>query len=204
MNKTTTIKIIASGIALLILIIRLIWPQIKIDAISLGLIIVAIVPWLSSILESAEFPGGWKIKFRDIQQAGEKITGSEASTLTTTTTTTLPQYAQDNSQNLSFIHVMDYDPNLALVALRIEIEKKIREIANIEGLSVNMPLSKLLRQLHEKGILSGNVFSGLQEVVIAGNKAAHGAKVEPSIANWAFADGPVILGLLEKKLDRLK
>ena len=73
MKNTTWIKIMVSCGGLLVLLARLIWPTIKIDAISLGLIIVAILPWLSSLIESAEFPGGWKIKFRDIQRAGEKI-----------------------------------------------------------------------------------------------------------------------------------
>ena len=40
-----------------------------IDAISLGLLIVALLPWASSLIESAKFPGGWEIKFRDLKKA---------------------------------------------------------------------------------------------------------------------------------------
>ena len=90
MKKTICIKIIISCGGLLILVIHLIWPAIKIDVVHLGLILIVILPWLSSLIESAEFPGGWKIKFRDIQQAGAKITGIEDTTTTTTTTTTTP------------------------------------------------------------------------------------------------------------------
>ena len=185
MKNTTWIKIFVSCGGLLILLLRLIWPTIKIDAISLGLIIVVILPWLSSLIESAEFPGGWKIKFRDIQQAGAKITGGEdtssttSTTTTSTTTTTLPPEALEEKRKSSFLYLMDHDPNLAIVGIRIEIEKRIRELAEIEGLKLSQPLSRLLRELQFRGVLNQTVFTGLQEIVMAGNQAAHGARVEP-------------------------
>jgi len=191
----------------LILLVRLIWPTIKIDTISLGLIIVAILPWLSSLIESAEFPGGWKIKFRDIQQAGAKITGGEdtsSTTTTATTTTTLPPEAIEEKRKSSFLYVMDHDPNLAIVGIRIEIEKRIRELAEIEGLRLNQPLSRLLRELQFRGVLNQTVFTGLQEIVMAGNQAAHGARVEPSISDWAFTYGPEILLTLDRIIENTK
>lgn len=181
MKNTTRIKILISSAGLFILLARLIWPMIKVDAISLGLLIVAILPWLSSLIESAEFPGGWKIKFRDIQQAGAKITAGEetspttSTTTTTTSTTTLPPEA-------------------------LEIEKRIRKLAEIEGLKLNQPLSRLLRELNQRGVLSQMVFSGLQEIVSAGNQAAHGAKVEPSVTDWAFDMGQNILLAMDRKI----
>ena len=207
MKNTTRIKILISSAGLFILLARLIWPMIKVDAISLGLLIVAILPWLSSLIESAEFPGGWKIKFRDIQQAGAKITAGEETspttsptTTTTSTTTTLPPEALEVKTQLSFIDVIDRDPNLALVGIRIEIEKRIRKLAEIEGLKLNQPLSRLLRELNQRGVLSQMVFSGLQEIVSAGNQAAHGAKVEPSVTDWAFDMGQNILLAMDRKI----
>jgi len=210
MKNTTWIKIFVSCGGLLILLVRLIWPTIKIDAISLGLIIVAILPWLSSLIESAEFPGGWKIKFRDIQQAGAKITSGEdtssttTTTTTSTTTTTLPPEALEEKRKSSFLDVMDHDPNLAIVGIRIEIEKRIRELAEIEGLRLNQPLWRLLRELQSRGVLNQMVFTGLQEIVMAGNQAAHGARVEPSIYDWAFTYGPEILLILDRIIENTK
>ncbi|CAB1061709.1 hypothetical protein D1BOALGB6SA_6484 [Olavius sp. associated proteobacterium Delta 1] len=205
MKNTTRLKIIISCAGLLILLARLIWPMIKIDAISLGLIIVAILPWLSSLIESAEFPGGWKIKFHDMERAGAKITAEEeipsTTSTTTTTTTTLPPEALESKTNQPFFDVRDRDPNLALVGLRIEIEKRIRAMAKIEGLDTNQPLSKLLRELNHRGVLTQMVFSGLQDIVSAGNQAAHGAKVEPSVTDWAFHIGTSILAAMDRKIE---
>lgn len=181
--------------------------MIKIDAISLGLIIVAILPWLSSLIESAELPGGWKIKFRDIERAGAKITAEEeipSTTTTSTTTTTLPPEALESKTKLSFFDVIDRDPNLALVGFRIEIEKRIRTLSEIEGLRINQPLSRLLRELNQRGVLSQMVFSGLQDIVSAGNQAAHGAKVEPSVTDWAFDIGPNILSAMDRKIEEFR
>ena len=177
--------------------------MIKIDAISLGLIIVAILPWLSSLIESAEFPGGWKIKFRDIERAGAKITAEEEIP-STTSTTTLPPEALESKTKLSFFDVIDRDPNLALVGFRIEIEKRIRTLAEIEGLRINQPLSRLLRELNQRGVLSQMGFSGLQDIVSAGNQAAHGAKVEPSVTDWAFDIGPNILSAMDRKIEEYR
>ena len=54
-------KLIVSLGALLFVVIHMIWPKLLIDAISLGLLIVAALPLLSEFLASATFPGGWGI-----------------------------------------------------------------------------------------------------------------------------------------------
>ncbi len=54
--------------ALVIIAARIIWPSLLIDAITLGLLIVVILPWLSKLIESAKFPGGWELTFRRIQE----------------------------------------------------------------------------------------------------------------------------------------
>lgn len=70
----TVTRISLSVIALFGLVARLIWPELKIDAVTLGLLILAVLPWLSPglarlspVYESLEFPGGWKAKFRDLE-----------------------------------------------------------------------------------------------------------------------------------------
>jgi hypothetical protein len=62
--KNTSIKLLLSSGAILLLIIHLAWPQLQIDAITLGLAFFAALPWLPAVLESAELPGGWKVQFR--------------------------------------------------------------------------------------------------------------------------------------------
>jgi hypothetical protein len=71
------LKIAVSLVALAILGGHVIWPSLRIDAISLGLLIVALLPWASSLIESAKFPGGWEIKFRDLKKASDKIESAQ-------------------------------------------------------------------------------------------------------------------------------
>jgi len=56
--NSTKVKIVMMVIAFGLIVARFIWPNIQVDAITLGLIIVAILPWLTTIVESAKFPGG--------------------------------------------------------------------------------------------------------------------------------------------------
>jgi predicted ester cyclase len=59
---------------LVILAIHLRYSYLPIDAVTfgllvivMGLLIVAILPWLSNFLQSAKFPGGWELEFRSIR-----------------------------------------------------------------------------------------------------------------------------------------
>lgn len=59
--KDIYLKLILSIGALTLIILRLVWPDVKIDAVTLGLAVFAALPWLSTILESVAFPGGWSV-----------------------------------------------------------------------------------------------------------------------------------------------
>ncbi|MCF5946695.1 hypothetical protein L2249_25705, partial [Xanthomonas perforans] len=74
-NKEISInwlKAVISVVAVSAIAVRIAFPEIKIDLVTLGLMIVAVLPWLSELIESAKFPGGWEVKFRDLREAGEK------------------------------------------------------------------------------------------------------------------------------------
>jgi len=67
--KVRITQIFITSIALTILAIHLIWPDLKIDATTLILLIIAVVPWLAQTFKSLEFPGGWKIEFQELENA---------------------------------------------------------------------------------------------------------------------------------------
>ena len=98
--------------------------------------------------------------------------------------------------------VAEQDPNLALVALRIEVENRLRALAEKHSVSSTGQLSRLIRELQQKEVLNRPAFSGLQEIVMAGNRAAHGARVEPALADWAFTNGSAILSILDDELQK--
>ena len=190
MKNHLGLKLCISIGALIFIAIHIFLPDVKIDAITLGLLIVAVLPWLTSLIESAKFPGGWEVKFRDVQTAGDKITKQE-----------LVDVADVVPSPPSFLEIAERDPNLALVGLRIEIEKRLRALAAKEGLDdQRRSLGFLSLELINKGVLDGPSASGLQELIRAGNNAAHGAKVEDGVAQWAIDTGPLVLASLDAKL----
>jgi hypothetical protein len=165
-------------------------PDIRIDAITFGLIVLAILPWLNKLIKRAEFPGGWKIEFQDVQAAGEKVTRGETAQAHLVETA-IPSY----------VEISDRDPNLALVGLRIEIERRVRQLARQSGLQESRSLTRTIEDLHRLGVLDDSSVSGLQELVTAGNHSAHGAEVEPQAAAWAIDYGPRVLAALDAKLN---
>jgi accessory gene regulator protein AgrB len=60
-------------IALLIALIHLICPTLAIDGITLTLLLIALIPWLSPVFKSLQFPGGWKIEYQEIKDKMETI-----------------------------------------------------------------------------------------------------------------------------------
>jgi hypothetical protein len=180
------LKLIITLISLVFIVLHLRFPEIRIDLVTTILLIIAILPWFSTLIESAEFPGGWKVKFRDVESAGNKITGEEKS--------------KKQISKKSYYKIREEDPNLALVGLRIEIEKKVRALASSNKIDENLSLTILLQELRHARIIDNEFYGGTSELIKAGNKAAHGAKVESQIADWAFEKGPSILNALDQKL----
>ena len=188
------LKLTVSASAIFVIVVRIIFPNLRIDSITFGLMLVAILPWLSELIESAKFPGGWEVKFRDVKAAGDKVTS-------TADPTQHSGAAKTSAATPSFVSVAASDPSLALVGLRIEIEQRIRKLAAQQDISSNRnSLAGLIRDLKQRELLPYDVAKGLEQLVMAGNQAAHGAKVDPQIADWAISTGPEVLAALDELL----
>jgi hypothetical protein len=176
-------------VALALVVVHLVWPALKVDAITITLLILAGVPWLAPLVSSAKFPGGWEITFRDVADAGAKIDGAQPIEGMTTASPGQLELAPDQ------------DANLALVRVRIELERRLRDLAGQHGVLKLRSLHKLVRDLSSKGVLSPAAASGLAELIYAGNRAAHGAAIEPAVADWARDFAPGVLAELDGLLE---
>ncbi len=67
------LKIAVSIIAVFLLVVHILLPVVQIDAIAIGLFLIALLPWVASFLESAKLPGGWELKFRELQKEVSRI-----------------------------------------------------------------------------------------------------------------------------------
>lgn len=146
---------------------------------------VSLLPWLTHLVKSAELPGGVKIEFHDLKSAVDKVTSGQVPAA---------------SERPTYREIADIDPNLALVNLRIEIERRLRELGRLHSLNDRQPLIRLFHQLRDNDVLADPVLSGLQELVMFGNQAAHGATVDKEAADWSLEFGPRVLAVLDAVL----
>jgi hypothetical protein len=192
--RLTTLKVTISLVCAGFAAVHLLAPTINIDAVTLGLLAIGLLPWFQPLVKSLELPGGLKIELQDVKAAMDKISSSLASETRTEAADNLPP----ETGLLSFISkVAEQDPNLALVGLRIEVEKLLVEIAEATGVATERRgANALLNELSRRAVIPSAVAAGLTEFVSLGNQAAHGATVSKDAAAWALAIAPQFLGAL--------
>ncbi len=152
---------------------------VTIDAIAIVLIVLASLPWVFPYLKTLELPGGVKIELKDVKSAVEQVSsGTEASS--------------SDGDAYEYLQVVSaHDPNLALVAIRIEIEKAVR--ATLGDSTRPIPLSKAMSQLVADGVISKRTASGMQDFIKLGNQAAHGVTVDRDAADFAIENAANLL-----------
>jgi len=195
LNENTQRKIIQlsiTGTAIALSIIHLKYPELKIDSISIFLLIIAILPWLSPLFKSIELPGGLKVEFQELKNIEEKA--KKAGLINDTPVR--------NEVKYSFLTVASIDPNLALAGLRIEIEKSLIQICERHNIPTGRQgVGQLMRILAERQIISREENAALLDMVATLNRAAHGHGYDERIGNWAIDFGPKLLENLNEKIN---
>lgn len=192
MKSSRAVRIVISLGAIGLATAHLAWPDLSVDAITVVLFVVAIIPWLSPIFKSLEFPGGWKVEFRDLQTAKRKA--QSAGLLT-------PKYPRGGPPTYLFQVIASEDPNLALAGVRLEIEKQLIHLAVTHDLEIPPGgISALTSMLARHAILTEVEAQALIEIVDILNPAVHGAQVEPWALSWAMELGPRIIQVLEERI----
>ena len=184
-------KYVISTCAALLIVLHLLFPEMKIDAVTLALALIGILPWVMNIFDELEFPGGWKLRFKKMEDLSRRAedAGLLAAPLN-----------KREQQKYTFQIMADTDRNLALAGLRIEIEKNLKRIAEKNNIGTRMQgAGRLLQMLSEKGLIAEQEKSVLIDMIELLNDAIHGAKVDDHSFGWAMEYGPRILKTLEKK-----
>ncbi len=197
MQLTRLRQILTVG-ALALVVVHLIWPALAIDAATIVLLIIAVLPWLAPLFKSLELPGGWKVEFPDLQKAAEKA--DSAGLLGPLVSTPSPR-----EDGYSFQTVAQQDPNLALAGLRIEIEKRLEALADVKGITPSrLGVGGLLKELTRQDALSQEERAVLSDMVGLLNRAVHGATVDPRAVDWALQVGPRLLRSLQQRVDKAR
>lgn len=199
LEKTAKLFVqIALSIFSLLIFILYTLNLIRFDGFSLIIIAVVALLWMDSkilkaILQrisSIELLGN-KITLADVRKEQEKL---DEAGLLNESPGTIPAYLQFATT----------DPNLALAGLRIDIEKKLRAIADkhqltSEGPEKTLSAAQLTRILVEHGLLSDDERRALNDLLTTLNQAVHGAQVSDEAAQWALEIGPRIISGLENR-----
>lgn len=169
----------------LALVILSVWPvaNIEVDWVTFAFALLAVFPWLIHLVARIELPGGTVITVNDLRNATEDLVAQ--------------QPAAEVSPTL-YEWLLENDPNLALAKIRIEIEKRVRQLARAHDIGPEKePLGSLIRRLASKGILEPSAVRGLEAIVHYANMAVHGAEVERNVASWVLDEGVSVIAFLD-------
>lgn len=193
------LKIVVSLICVIFAGLHIAFPAVAIDYVTLLLLIAAILPWFAPLIKSLEVPGGFKIELQDVKTATDKVSAGAKEREGPEAVAHTPSVSVEEESAIERLRALAHsDPNLALVGLRIEIEKRLGYLARSEGISTERrTVGWLLRELQQRKKLSPATASGLNELVALGNRAVHGADVTRDAAEWAIDTAPTILGMIK-------
>ncbi len=196
MTTKQTLKIIITSVAILVAVAHVVFPAAKIDIITVALIAMSIIPWVEPLFKSVGLPGGLTFQFQDLEKI--EVDAKKAGLITTDNSnnesvTILPKY--------DFIEIAEKDKSLALMSLRIEIEKKLRQLATVNKIDTgHYSATRLIDMLEQKNILTANENNVLKNILPILNKAAHAVEYDERAATWVIENGPSIISNLEKKI----
>src|SRR5436853_6275727 len=124
-SKNNKLKRLRYGItlaALALAVAHIAFPKFELDVTTLILFSIGLLPWLAPLFKSVELPGGLKVEFQELQEVTDRA--KEAGLLGPETKAPVEQ---------SFQAIAAADPNLALAGVRIELEKRLRQLAAAGG-----------------------------------------------------------------------
>lgn len=181
--------------ALVVAFGHLVFPGLAIDGITVALVVIALLPWLTPLIKSLDIPGVGKIEFQDTQKV--RARASNAGFLSASP---IP-----SEETFAFQSLVEQDPNLALAGLRIELERRLVRLAQASGIEQRrpQPMGRVLRQLTDASILSTDQSLVLQDMSHLLNGAVHGAEVDKRVAQSAIETGMHLLATLDERISEV-
>ena len=199
------LKLVSIGISLLcifLIIIHAIFPRFAIDTTTVALIIILIFPWLLPYIKTAKLPGGIEITTREVQQLEDVTLRSAIGTIPVAMRPPRRRVPPPPPPQPTRSMLFKVDPNLALASLRLDIERKLREIARSRELDVErLPLRHVLNILHLREIIGSSEFESLSMIIKVCNKAVHAEEVDPALALRVLDMGDLAVQYLDSKIE---
>lgn len=167
-------------IGMILIVVHGFWSNVfKVSGITILILFILSIPFVAQYLRKAKFPGAefeFKEEIRETQELVKKSVEQAEKAESAGKRKILPF----ETFNLSVVReLLNSDPVLALAALRIEIEKKLRSAADFLDLPTRdkLPIFKLIEGVSRKEMLSFEQITALRKIVNMCNKAIHGSLI---------------------------
>ncbi len=163
-----------------LIIVHGFWSNVfKVDLISISILFILSIPFVAQFLRKAKFPGA-EFEFKDEIRETQELVELSVEKAKDAEDAGKAKILQFETFKVSSIReLLDSDPVLALAALRIEIERKLKlladclEIPNKQRYSI----SKTLEAIKRKELLSYDQTNALHKIIRMCNEAIHGALI---------------------------
>lgn len=165
----------------------------RIDNVTILIFFILFLPFVAQYLRKAKFPGA-EFEFKDEIRETEKLVQMSVEQAKESDKTGKTKILPFETFKLSAVkELLDSDPILALAALRIEIEKKLRLLGDFLGISDRdkFSISNFIEAIKKKELLSFEQTTALRKIFNMCNKAIHGSLISKEEARE-------IIGLAEE------
>lgn len=198
MKSKQKVKVVVTLVAVSLAILHLIFPKINIDLITVSLLALAVIPWVETLFKSVELPGGLKLEFQELKKIEEE---AQKVGLINSEDVKIEEDEEDVEKRL-FVELAEQNQELALVSLRLDIEKCLRDIALKYDLKTEkLGINNLLRELAAYHIIPIEEENVLRDMIAVLNQASHGMEYDQRTGKWIIEVGPKIIESLESKVE---
>ncbi len=201
---------------------HLIWPKLSIDGVTLGLLVVAMVPWLGDVIKSLDIPGLAKVEMRKLHEIEEVFPGNPKALRVDFAQSGGPRTeeppaepiareeppelenprvsAAAGSQFPPAVETIVANANQALAQLGLAVEDRIWKLAAKHGQLSWRNLNQIVFNLSQMGVLSAGERIGVSELLHVSKIAADGGFVPDAAIQWTSGPGQRMLEALDAKL----
>ena len=170
-KSKVALSIIITALFVTLAILHVVFPKASIDSTFIILIIFALMPWLIPYIKTLEISGIGKVELIDRETQVRMQENIQNLNLEAVEVDNLT--AQRIGGSLD--DIVQGDPKLALVSLRIELEKTLRAIAEKNNVQFyRCGLGKLASILHNDKLINSDEYALLRDLIPPLNSAAHG------------------------------
>lgn len=196
------VSLLVALAAIALLVVHMLYPdKLRIDSITLGLLaIILISPYLRFITRIRFGEFAVDINRRQVEELESKVPSfpAERGKLAAKRVTDLPEM---------LIQIAESDPPLAVIRLAIELENRLRRLAEVVSISERgePPARAGIRQLSQfllkREVITRSIFDAISVIADMRNKVVHGGRVEEAFAMRVLDSGMSLIQYLELLLE---